>query len=208
MLQLGLGSRGRARLQMAAPSSGARWRPGEGAAGMRQGAGGFPRVAEFLPAGRRARRNLGRGLQVGARRISYDSFGRRARPRGRAPLGHNFESFAASHITPGQLSRGRAMLARYAQNVETIEQRFGMPGQCWSRSGASSPATAATTAPIRPSAALATLTRLRLPPRRPLSRRADRRADAGRARRLPNPEVVHGAWASESARPSSCLRRS
>jgi len=43
-------------------------------------------------------------------------------------LGHDFASFAASHITAGQLSRGRAMLDRYASTLKTIEQRFGVPG--------------------------------------------------------------------------------
>jgi lytic murein transglycosylase len=43
-------------------------------------------------------------------------------------LGHDFESFARSHITAGQLSRGSAMLGRYAGPLAQIEQRFGVPG--------------------------------------------------------------------------------
>jgi lytic murein transglycosylase len=59
--------------------------------------------------------------------IGYDaSVG--AHDHGVVMLGHNFENFAASHITPGMLSRGRAMLARYAGSLAAIEQRFGVPG--------------------------------------------------------------------------------
>ena len=51
-----------------------------------------------------------------------------AHDRGVVYLGHNFESFAASHVTPGMVGRGRAMLGKYAGTLATIEQRFGVPG--------------------------------------------------------------------------------
>ena len=47
---------------------------------------------------------------------------------GVASFGHNFEGFAASHITAGGIARGRAMLRRYAEPLATIEKRFGVPG--------------------------------------------------------------------------------
>ncbi len=47
---------------------------------------------------------------------------------GAAAFGHNFEGFAASHITPGGIARGRALLRSYAGPLKTIEQRFGVPG--------------------------------------------------------------------------------
>jgi len=47
---------------------------------------------------------------------------------GAAMFGHNFAGFAASHVTPGMVARGRAELKRYAAPLATIEQRFGVPG--------------------------------------------------------------------------------
>jgi lytic murein transglycosylase len=47
---------------------------------------------------------------------------------GVAMFGHNFAGFAASHVTPGMVARGRAELKRYAGPLATIEQRFGVPG--------------------------------------------------------------------------------
>jgi lytic murein transglycosylase len=47
---------------------------------------------------------------------------------GVAMFGHNFAGFAASHVTPGMVARGRAELKRYAAPLATIEQRFGVPG--------------------------------------------------------------------------------
>ena len=47
---------------------------------------------------------------------------------GAAMFGHSFSSFAASHVTPGMIARGRAELKRYAAPLATIERRFGVPG--------------------------------------------------------------------------------
>ncbi|MGH6797131.1 MAG: lytic murein transglycosylase, partial [Roseiarcus sp.] len=47
---------------------------------------------------------------------------------GAAMFGHNFAGFAASHVTPGMVARGRAELKRYAEPLAKIEQRFGVPG--------------------------------------------------------------------------------
>ena len=43
-------------------------------------------------------------------------------------FGHNFAGFAASHVTPGMVARGKAELKRYAEPLAKIEQRFGVPG--------------------------------------------------------------------------------
>ena len=59
--------------------------------------------------------------------VSYDP-SVKAHDHGVAAFGHNFESFAASHVTPGMVSRGRAMLGKYAGPLKTIEERFGVPG--------------------------------------------------------------------------------
>src|ERR1700722_2848929 len=47
---------------------------------------------------------------------------------GAAMFGHNFAGFAAAHVTPGMVARGKAELKRYAAPLATIEQRFGVPG--------------------------------------------------------------------------------
>src|SRR5271156_3980561 len=58
---------------------------------------------------------------------SYDAEVKR-HDGGVAMFGHNFAGFAASHVTPGMVARGRAELKRYAGPLATIEQRFGVPG--------------------------------------------------------------------------------
>ena len=52
----------------------------------------------------------------------------KAHDHGVAAFGHNFAGFAASHITPGGIARGKAMLRRYAEPLAKIERRFGVPG--------------------------------------------------------------------------------
>jgi len=42
-------------------------------------------------------------------------------------FGQNFAAFAARHITPGRIKRGKMMLLAYAEPFEKIEQRFGVP---------------------------------------------------------------------------------
>ena len=59
--------------------------------------------------------------------VAYDPAVKR-HDGGAAMFGHNFAGFAASHVTPGMVSRGRAELKRYAAPLATIEQRFGVPG--------------------------------------------------------------------------------
>ena len=39
----------------------------------------------------------------------------------------NFQKFAASHITPGRIKRGKNMLIAYAEPLERIEQQYGVP---------------------------------------------------------------------------------
>lgn len=43
-------------------------------------------------------------------------------------FGTNFAAFSASHITPGRLKKGKTMLLAYAEPLERIEQRYGVPG--------------------------------------------------------------------------------
>jgi lytic murein transglycosylase len=59
--------------------------------------------------------------------VSYDAEVKR-HDGGAAMFGHNFAGFAASHVTPGMVARGRAELKRYAEPLAKIEQRFGVPG--------------------------------------------------------------------------------
>ena len=59
--------------------------------------------------------------------VAYDP-SVKAHDGGVAAFGHNFEGFAASHITPGGVARGKAMLRTYAGPLAKIEQRFGVPG--------------------------------------------------------------------------------
>src|SRR5271166_617814 len=59
--------------------------------------------------------------------VAYDA-SVKAHDGGVAAFGHNFEGFAASHITPGGVARGKAMLRTYAGPLAKIEQRFGVPG--------------------------------------------------------------------------------
>src|SRR6516162_7950372 len=42
-------------------------------------------------------------------------------------FGQNFATFAARHITPGRIKRGKMMLLAYAEPFEKIEQRYGVP---------------------------------------------------------------------------------
>jgi lytic murein transglycosylase len=47
---------------------------------------------------------------------------------GQGALQGNFAGFAASHVTPGRIKRGKTMLLAYAEPLERIEQRYGVPG--------------------------------------------------------------------------------
>src|SRR5579863_1442174 len=59
--------------------------------------------------------------------VAYDA-SVKAHDHGVAAFGTNFAGFAASHITPGGVARGRANLRTYAEPLKTIEQRLGVPG--------------------------------------------------------------------------------
>jgi lytic murein transglycosylase len=59
--------------------------------------------------------------------VAYDP-SVKAHDGGAAAFGHNFAGFAASHVTPGGVARGKAMLRAYAGPLAKIEQRFGVPG--------------------------------------------------------------------------------
>jgi lytic murein transglycosylase len=51
-----------------------------------------------------------------------------AHDHGQAGLQGNYAAFAARHITPGRIKRGKTMLIAYAEPLERIEQRYGVPG--------------------------------------------------------------------------------
>ena len=126
--------------------------------------------------------------------MSYDS-SVGAHDRGVTYLGHDFASFSASHINP-QLARGRAMLARYAGTLATIEQRFGVPGPVLVAIWGLETSYGGDNGSYPTFAALATLAYD--------CRRADRfRAELIDALTLvergvwPNPKALHGAWAGE-----------
>ncbi len=51
-----------------------------------------------------------------------------AHDHGQGALQGNYAAFAARHITPGRVKRGRTMLLAYAEPLERIEQRYGVPG--------------------------------------------------------------------------------
>src|SRR5579863_10348674 len=42
-------------------------------------------------------------------------------------FGQDFAAFAARHVTPGRIKKGKTMLVAYAEPFEKIEQRYGVP---------------------------------------------------------------------------------
>ena len=51
-----------------------------------------------------------------------------AHDHGQGSLQGDFASFAAKHITAGRLKKGKNMLIAYAEPLDRIEQRYGVPG--------------------------------------------------------------------------------
>jgi lytic murein transglycosylase len=43
-------------------------------------------------------------------------------------FGSNFAAFSARHVTNGRIKKGKMMLLAYAEPLQRIEQRFGVPG--------------------------------------------------------------------------------
>ena len=43
-------------------------------------------------------------------------------------FGSNFEAFSARHVTPARIKKGKMMMLAYAEPLERIEQRYGVPG--------------------------------------------------------------------------------
>ena len=58
--------------------------------------------------------------------VSYDA-SVKAHDHGAAAFGHDFARFAASHITPGGIARGKALMRSYAAPLAKIEERYGVP---------------------------------------------------------------------------------
>ncbi len=44
-------------------------------------------------------------------------------------FGQNFAAFAARHVTPGRIKKGKTMLLAYAEPFQKIEQRYGVPAE-------------------------------------------------------------------------------
>jgi len=51
-----------------------------------------------------------------------------AHDQGQGALQGNYGSFAAGHITPARVKRGKTMMLAYAEPLQRIEGRFGVPG--------------------------------------------------------------------------------
>lgn len=43
-------------------------------------------------------------------------------------FGTNFGAFAERHVTPGRIKKGKTMMLAYAEPLQRIEQRYGVPG--------------------------------------------------------------------------------
>ena len=145
--------------------------------------GGFQSMAGRLQTGGDQRRRLARCRRQRAwrPRPSIDQCWRMT--MGKAGLQGNYAAFAARHITPGRIKRGKTMLLAYAEPLERIEQRYGVPGPIlvaiWGLETDFGAGLGAISDLQRARDA-----RLRLPSRDPLSRRAHRRADDRPARPL------------------------
>ena len=113
--------------------------------------------------------------------VAYDP-SVKAHDYGVAAFGHNFAGFAASHVTPGAIARGKAMLRTYAEPLAKIEQRFGVPAPVLVAIWGLETSFGADNGSFPTFRALATLG-LGLPQTRAVSRRVDRRADDDPARR-------------------------
>jgi lytic murein transglycosylase len=74
--------------------------------------------------------NDGISPDVVDRALATASFDRSvlAHDHGQGSLQGNYAGFAARHITPARIKRGKTMLLAYAEPLERIEQRFGVPG--------------------------------------------------------------------------------
>jgi lytic murein transglycosylase len=51
-----------------------------------------------------------------------------AHDRGQSALQGNAANFAAAHLSPSRVKQGKSMMLAYAEPLERIEQRYGVPG--------------------------------------------------------------------------------
>src|SRR5271166_6664859 len=74
--------------------------------------------------------NDGVSPEVVDRALATASFDRSvlAHDHGQGSLQGNYASFAARHITPARIKRGKSMMLAYAEPLQRIEQRYGVPG--------------------------------------------------------------------------------
>ncbi len=120
-----------------------------------------------------------------------------AHDHGQAALQGNYAAFAARHITPGRMKRAKMMLLAYAEPLQRIEQRFGVPGPVLVAIWGLETDFGSGLGQYPTFSALAN-SGVRLPSRQPLSGRAHRRAH-DRAARPPGPVadergLGRGAW--------------
>ncbi len=115
--------------------------------------------------------------------------------RGQSSWQGNSGAFIAEHVTPARIKRGKTMLLAYAEPLERIEQRYGVPGPVLVAIWGLETSFGADLGKYPTFSALATLAY------------DCRRADLYRAelidaltivqRGLLTPEQMHGAWAGE-----------
>ena len=91
---------------------------GEGADGFNEWLNGFRQVA--------ANDGISRGvIDAALTGVVYDP-SVLAHDHGQG-LQENFDAFAARHVTPARVKKGKTMLIAYAEPFEKIEQRYGVP---------------------------------------------------------------------------------
>ena len=119
-------------------------------------------------------------------------------------FGSNFAAFSARHVTPARIKKGKMMMLAYAEPLERIEQRYGVPGAVvvaiWGLETDFGAGLGGYSTSQRAGDA-----RLRLPPGANLSGRTHRCAHACPARSFA--PIIRGARGrARSVRPNSCRR--
>ena len=66
-------------------------------------------------------------VESGLSNVSYDD-NVISHDRGQRAFGQSFATFSSRHITAYGIKKGKGLLRRYAEPLQTIEQRYGVPG--------------------------------------------------------------------------------
>jgi len=67
-------------------------------------------------------------IESGLANVAYDD-NVISHDRGQRAFAQSFATFSGKHITAYGIKKGRTLLRRYAEPLQTIEQRYGVPGQ-------------------------------------------------------------------------------